>query len=140
MIRVLTISAILSAAMFAPAASAAACLADTVVLRAATIEDQSGRWEDQDVLIEDGVIVAMGGELDLPGRAVEEIDLRGHILSPLLERDVLVIQTALSVSAAPEPTGMLLAGWPASLQIARPDGTVLAELRNGQPIGSCFAG
>lgn len=140
MIRALFCSLTAFAGISAAPALAAECLDDVVILRAATIEDASGRWENQDVLIEAGMIAAMGGELTLSGGNVAEIDLSGHVLSPLVETDVLVIQTSMALAPRSQANAMLLAGEPASLQIARADGTVLGQLRDGQPTGQCFIG
>ena len=135
----LIVIGVFSSILTAPV-QAANCLQDSVLFRSTTIEDASGRWENQDLLIEAGMIVAMGGELSLEDQSIAEIDLSGHVLSPLQVSDVLVIQTSLSLEPQGSISDILLAGEPASFQIARADGVVLAELQDGQPLGQCFAG
>lgn len=143
MIRVLRnyILPVLAATLVSqPAQAAANCLDPLVILRGATIEDDSGRWEDQDVLIEDGVIVAMGGALMLPDRRLTEINLTEHVLSPLVDDDVLVIRASVSPSSQADQNRMLMVGEPADMRITSANGDVIADLRNGQPLGQCFTG
>jgi len=116
------------------------CFESTVLLRGATIDDASGVWENQDLLIEGGVISAMGGEILLERDDVSELNLAGHVLRPMPREDVLVIRASTRGRAREAGGVALMIGEPADIVITRQNGEVLGELRDGQPVGQCFTG
>jgi hypothetical protein len=140
MIRVSLLSLAALAAIGAPAAQAStACLDNTVILRDVTIEDASGRWEHQDLLIENGVITAMGGGLELDRDAVAEWSLGGHVVRPAADEGIMIRVAARASTEAPRQV-YLMPGEAADFDIFTSGGETLAELRNGQPAGQCFSG
>ena len=109
------------------------CLEDRLVLRGVTIVDGSGRWSHQDVLIENGRFAAMGRELEIESEVeIAEMTASGAVLSPLVERDVILIQASYSTDGA-----MLMVGEDADFSMSAADGAHLADFRRGQPIGQC---
>ena len=140
MIRVSLLSLTAMTAICTPVAQAStACLDNTVILRNVTIEDASGRWDHQDVLIEHGVITALGGALELDRSEVAEWELGGHVVRPAVEDGIVIRVAARARSETPEQT-YLMPGEAADLDIVRANGETVAELRNGQPAGQCFSG
>ncbi|WP_300556770.1 hypothetical protein [Maricaulis sp.] len=140
MIRVSLLLLAVIAAIGAPAAQASTvCLEATVILRDVTIEDASGRWEHQDVLIEDGVITAMGGGLEVDGVDVAEWALGGHIIRPAVN-DAIIIRVSARASAGTPSRHYLMPGEAADFDIFQADGEAVAALRNGQPAGQCYSG
>ncbi|WP_300532304.1 hypothetical protein [Maricaulis sp.] len=139
MIRVSILSLAAMAAICAPAAHASTtCLDAAIMLRDVAVEDASGRWEGQDVLIEDGVITAMGGELELDA-PIAEWALSGHTVRPAQETGIIVRVSARAPQADPAPV-YLMPGEAADLDIFGHDGQTIAQLRDGQPAGQCFSG
>jgi len=109
------------------------CLHERLVLRDVTITDGSGRWNHQDVLIENGRFTAMGSELEIESEAgIEELATAGAVISPLVERDVILIQASFSAE-----TAMLMVGEDANFSLTAADGSHLADFRQGQPVGQC---
>ena len=140
MIRVSLLSLAALAAIGAPAAQAStACLDATVILRDVTIEDASGRWDHQDLLIEDGVITAMGGGLEIDGADVSEWVLGGHVIRPAVN-DAIIIRVSVRANAETLPLDYLMPGEAADFDIFLANGEAVAALRNGQPAGQCYSG
>jgi hypothetical protein len=137
----------LTAAPALAGASELGCDPATLLLRHVTIIDASGQWDDQDILIEDGRISAVGSALELnTSDAVTEIDGQGAIVRPRPDETVrLFIRT----STAQPSTMMILPGVPADLlvSVARTREGVTGrsdmEIRGGRIAGStdtCLAG
>lgn len=138
MIRILLSALAFALALIAPSAAEADCLGPVFILRDVTIEDASGRWDHQDVLIEQGQITAIGGYLETVQTVDDVLDLSGHILRPAPNNNVLVIRASTATS---DPEGdLILAGQAADFLLTDESGVLLAELRDGQPTGQCFTG
>jgi len=109
------------------------CLDARLVLRDVTIADGSGRWSHQDVLIENGRFTAMGRELMIESETVvAEVSAAGVVISPLVERDVILIRASYDDDAP-----VLMVGEDADFSMMTPDGAHLADFRQGQPVGQC---
>ena len=109
------------------------CLETRLVLRDVTIADGSGRWSHQDVLIENGRFTAMGRELTIESETVvTEVPATGAVISPLVERDVILIRASFDDDAP-----VLMVGEDADFSMLTQDGAHLADFRRGQPVGQC---
>lgn len=148
MIRTALCAAILAASLGASSeaheAEMALCPTGPILLRNGTIEDASGRWDDQDIYIKDGEIAAIGSDIELESaRPVREIDVAGAIVRPApLEANVLVIRTSTRANRDREPV-MMMPGQMADLVVVGATGGVELEMRGGQLLGdapACFAG
>lgn len=124
-----------------------ACPSASLLLRHVTIIDASGQWDDQDILIEDGRISAVGSGLELDSAdVITEFDGQGAIVRPRPDETVrLLIRT--STAAAALPATMILPGSPADLVVttatAGLTGQGEMQIRGGRIAGSsetCLAG
>ncbi len=129
--------AILSLAEQASASTAgtAVCAAETLLLRNTVILDASGRWDDQDILIEDGEISAIGSDLDVDSVAdIHEIDATGAIVRP---RQSETIQLFVRTSTAPRretSAAYIMPGTAADLTVfsgEAADAPVALDIRGG---------
>ena len=131
-------------------AETAACREASILLRDVTIIDGSGEWDDQDILIEQGRISAIGSEIELEtGQALVELDRPGAIVRPGIQTAAAAgaIYIRTSTTSSRVRTAILSAGSPADLLVYATDaaraGQVEIEIRGGRIAGlndSCFAG
>ncbi|WP_300541946.1 hypothetical protein [Maricaulis sp.] len=140
---------VLAAAGAAHAANVAGnvvCQPAPLLLQDVTIMDASGRWDDQDIFIENGRISAIGEGLLLETRQVVTVFQRpGAVVRPRPARQAAAIFIRTSNrSAAPSPREtVLMPGAPADLLVfgaatAGP-GQVELEIRAGRIVGALSA-
>ncbi len=121
-----------------------------ILLRDVTIIDASGEWDDQDILIEQGRISAIGSDIELEtGQRVVELGRPGAIVRPGLQPVSANGAIFIRASTAPNRPDMsiLSAGSPADLRVfageGAPAGQVEIEIRGGHVAGLtdvCVAG
>lgn len=133
----------IAAASFAPTGTASAdtlertvCGANNLLLRNTVIIDASGRWDDQDILIEQGEVSAIGTDLDVEiASGVPEIEMTGAVVRP--RRDDTV-QLFVRTSTAPRQdatSDYIMPGQAADLTVYTAetlDSTVALDIRAGR--------
>ena len=83
----------------AMSSESAGCAEESLLLRNTVIIDASGRWDDQDILIEQGEVSAIGTDLEVEiAGGVHEIEMSGAVVRP--RRDE-TIQLFVRTSTAP---------------------------------------
>lgn len=124
-----------------------ACEATPILLQNVTIVDASGRWDDQDIFIEDGRISAIGSDLLLEtGQVVTLVERPGAVVRPRprqqAETAAIFIRTAARAPSRAGREAILMPGAPADLVVYRGvagdsmPGPVEMEIRGGEIVGS----
>lgn len=140
----------LAASLAVPALAAEmSCPNAPLLLRHVTIIDASGQWDDQDILIEDGRISALGSGLEIDSsERIIELDGQGAIVSPRRDETVRLIVRTSTATPRHDAAIMLMPGVAADLVIRAslagngPFGAGEIEMRNGRLAGAetCLAG
>ncbi|MFS2318642.1 hypothetical protein RMQ97_11950 [Maricaulis sp. D1M11] len=108
------------------------CEAPDLLIRQVTIEDAGGRYDGQDVLIENGIIAAMASEIEVSS-SIPELSGAGFVLRRAQpEIPTLVIQAAARQA---EATGYILPGQRTDLVLTDAHGYVPLEIRDGRLVG-----
>lgn len=148
MLRTLTkFAAATAAALFVAAiaqASELACEAAPILLQDVTIVDGSGRWDEQDIFIEDGRISAIGEDIVLETvQAVTVLGRPGAVVRPRTEIPsqpaAIFIRTSTAAAPSPRATAILMPGVPADLVVYGTEagpGTIEMEILGGRIVGA----
>lgn len=137
--------AVIVSAAAAAQANELACEAAPILLQDVTIVDGSGRWNDQDIYIEDGRISAIGEDLVLETlQAVTVLGRPGAVVRPRAERQAepaaIFIRTSTAAAApSPRATAVLMPGAPADLVLYGSEagpGAIELEILGGRIVGA----
>ncbi len=95
------------------------CEAEALLVRNAVIVDASGRWDDQDILIERGEISAIGPDIEYQSNMpVTEFDAAGGIVRPRMDSTIrLFIRTSTTQQRESAEAAYIMPGMPADFTV-----------------------
>lgn len=141
-------SVVIASAAQASGSGSALCEADTLLLRDIVIMDASGRWDDQDILIEQGEISAIGSDLTVEtGEPIAEIEMAGAVVRPRANETLTLFVRTSTRSEQPDTSAdYIMPGMIADFTAfdGETDNSPIAlEMRDGRISGmgqSCYEG